>query len=135
MAQFDLSHAVSTFATLSARLGSLWGLYIAATFAAAGFGASQEQLSPVTAGLLTIAFLAFAAAHLRATMTMLKTLVAIRGEIVGRLMASPEEVTDYPVTIEAAMRLSLSPPASLAMHLVVDSCVIAVVWASVFIPV
>jgi hypothetical protein len=131
MREFDLSHAVSTFATHSGRQSSLWGLYVAATFAAVGFGA-KEQLSVRAATLLTLGFLAFTLAHLRATMTVLKTLAAIRGEVLGRLESAPVETTDYPVTIRAAMRPALSPSASLAVHLAIDACVVAVIWAGVF---
>jgi hypothetical protein len=131
MREFDLSHAVSTFATHSGRQSSLWGLYIAATFAAAGFGA-KEQLTVRAATFVTLGFLAFAMAHLRATMSVLKTLTAIRGEVLGRLESAPAEVTDYPVTIRATMGLALSPSASLAMHLVIDACVVAVIWVGVF---
>jgi hypothetical protein len=130
MREFDLSHAVSTFATHSGRLSSLWGLYIAATFAGAGFGA-KEQFAMRPAALLTLGFLAFAMAHLRATMSVLKTLVAIRGEVLGRLESAPSEITDYPQTIRAAMGLALSPSASLAMHFAIDACVVAVIWAGV----
>jgi hypothetical protein len=131
MREFNLSHAVSTFATFSGRLGSLWGLYIAGTFAAAGFGASQERFTTGTAVILTLAFFAFAGAHLRAIMAILNNLATIRAEVLGRLESAPEEA-DFPATIRAAMSMALTPRASLAVHLIIDSCVVAVVWARVY---
>lgn len=132
MREYDLANAVTTFSTYSAMLTTLWGLYIAATFAAAGFGASMnDDFTPTTALLMTVAFLAFAAAHLRGILVIDRGLVSIRTEILGRLQATSGEVTDYPRTVTAALAIALSPTASFAVHVVIDTCVIAVLWSSI----
>lgn len=132
MREFNLANAVSAFSTYSGTLASLWGLYIAATFAAAGFGASmKEHFTTQTALLLTVAFLAFTLAHLGAVMSRLKALSTIRSEVLKRLEAAPAEITDYPATVTAALTMALNPTASVIMHGVIDLCVIAVIWTSV----
>jgi hypothetical protein len=132
MREYNLANAVGTFSTYSAMLTTLWGLYIAATFAAAGFGASMnDDFTPRTALLMTVAFLAFAAAHLRGIMVIDRGLVSIRAEILGRLEAEPDGITDYPRTVTAALTIALSPAASCAVHVVIDICVVAVLWSSI----
>lgn len=132
MREFNLANAVGTFSTYSGMLSTLWGLYVAATFAAAGFGASmKEQFTPETALLMTVAFLAFTGAHLCGIMTILRGLVAIRSEILSRMEAGSEQITDYPATVTAALSIALSPAASVAVHVVIDLCVVAVIWSSV----
>ena len=132
MRDFNLSHAVSTFSTYAGSLNSLWGLYIVATFAAAGFGASmKEQFNSWTASLLTIAFLAFAAAHLLALMANLRVQNAIAAEVRERLAGASKELTDFPATVGAVVGRTPSRAASLAVHLIIDACVIAIIWASV----
>ncbi|MGZ8286006.1 MAG: hypothetical protein ACXW27_03835 [Allosphingosinicella sp.] len=132
MRDFNLSHAVSTFSTYGGSLNSLWGLYIVATFAAAGFGASMnEQFNTWTASLMTIAFLAFAAAHLLALMANLRVQKAISAEVLERLGGAAKETTDFPATVRAVVGRTPSRTASLAVHLTIDACVIAVIWASV----
>jgi hypothetical protein len=130
MREYNLSHAVSTFSTYGSALNSLWGLYIVATFAAAGFGASmKEQFNTGTASLLTIAFLAFTAAHLAALMANLRVQKAIAAEVLKRL--GDAETTDFPATVGAVVGRTPSRGAMLAVHLIIDACVIAVIWASV----
>lgn len=130
MRDFNLSHALSTFSTYVGALNSLWGLYIVATFAAAGFGASmKEQFNTGTAALMSIAFLAFTAAHLVAVMSNLRVQKAIAAEVLKRL-ADPE-TTDFPATVGAVVGRTPSRGAMLAVHLTIDACVIAVIWASV----
>jgi hypothetical protein len=132
MREFNLANAIVAFSTYSGTLSTLWGLYIAATFAAAGFGASmKEQFTTQTALLMTAAFLAFTGARLRAVMANLKVLRSIRSEVLNRLEAGPAEITDYPATVTAALSIALSPAASVAVHVVIDLCVVAVIWASV----
>jgi hypothetical protein len=132
MRDFNISHAVSTFSTYVGSLNSLWGLYIVATFAAAGFGASmKEQFNSWTALLMTIAFLAFAAAHLSAVVANLRVQKRISTEVLERLGGASNEITDFPATVGAVVGRTPSRAASIAVHLIIDACVIAVIWASV----
>jgi hypothetical protein len=132
MREYNLANAVETFSTYSGLLTTLWGLYIAATFAAAGFGATMnDDFTPRTALLMTVAFLAFTAAHLRGIMVVDKGLMTIRAEILTRLQSGPGEITDYPQTVAAALSTALSPAASIAVHVVIDLCVVAVLWSSI----
>ncbi|HET9639757.1 MAG TPA: hypothetical protein VFP12_11160 [Allosphingosinicella sp.] len=131
MRDFNLSHAVSTYSTYVASMNSLWGLYIVATFAAAGFGASmKEQFNAWTALLMTISFLAFAAAHLSGLMANLRVQKAISAEVMERLGGASEE-TDFPATVGAVVGRTGHRGLSLAVHLVIDACVVAIIWSSV----
>lgn len=132
MRDFNLSHAVATYSSYGGSLNSLWGLYIVATFAAAGFGASmKEQFNTGTASLMTIAFLAFTAAHLSALMANLRIQKAISAEVLERMGGTSKVTTDFPATVRAVVGRTPSRAASIAVHLIIDACVIAVIWASV----
>jgi hypothetical protein len=60
MDKFELNHAVTLFTQQTTTINSLWTVYVAATFAAAGYGFSVSPLPPVIAAAVTVGFLAFA---------------------------------------------------------------------------
>ena len=61
MDKFELNHAVTLFTQQTTTINSLWTVYVAATFAAAGYGFTASPLPPVIAAAVTVGFLAFAA--------------------------------------------------------------------------
>lgn len=134
MREFNLSHAISAFSTYSGSISSLWGLYIAATFSAAGFAASRGADFPThMAVILTVAYLVFTASHLLAILANLKVQQVIAGEIGARLQEAQADLTDYPRSLAAVLRITLSPAASIATHLAIDSCVVAIVLSTAFL--
>jgi len=132
MSEFNLSHAVSTLSGYVAAANTLWGLFVVATFAAAGFGASmKDDFGVPTAAMLTIAYLAFAAAHLNALLLNLRVQRVIADEIRASLARAPAGLTEYPLSVRAVVAASYRPAAAVAIHLVIDACVIGVAWSSI----
>ena len=129
MSEFNLSHVVSAFLVCTNSVISLWGLFIVATFAAAGFGASfGNGFDAGTAAMMTIGYLAFAIAHGMAIRAGLETQRVIAAEVRSRLAAAPDGFTDYPKSVARILDTSTSLPVSLAVHLVIDACVVGVIW-------
>src|SRR5258705_13143557 len=60
MDKFELNHAVTLFTQQTTTINSLWTVYVAATFAAAGYGFAASPLPPVIASAVTVVFLSFA---------------------------------------------------------------------------
>ena len=60
MDKFELNHAVTLFTQQTTTINSLWTVYVAATFAAAGYGFAASPIPPVIAAAVTVGFLAFA---------------------------------------------------------------------------
>jgi len=131
MREFNLSHAVSAYSTYASAMNSLWGLYIVATFSAAGFGATMgRRFTTDIALILTIAYLAFAAGHLRALMVTLNRQKIIAAEVIEQLQAGGETLTPYPRSIAAITAKALSPTAIWVIHLTIDACIVGVMWRS-----
>lgn len=129
MREFKLSDVVSAFLFCSSSVISLWGLFIVATFAAAGFGASfGNRFDAGTATMLTVGYLAFAIAHWVAIRAGLQTQRVIADEVRSRLAAGPDDLTDYPMSVARILDTPTSLPVSLAVHLVIDACVVGVIW-------
>ena len=133
MREFTMDHAVSAMSALSSALSSLWGFFIVATFSAAGFGASMgDEFTPSIAVMLGIGFLAFAAAHLRVLVTILKRQMILADEVRERFRSDPDGFTDYPRALAVILNPNFSVRATCLVHLTIDACVIGVVAANAF---
>ena len=131
MREFTLDHVVSAISAYSGMINSLWGLFIIATFSAAGFGASmKDEFTPSIALLLCIAFLAFAAGHLRALIRFSRKQTITADELGERFRSDPEAFTDYPRSVGAILEPALSVRATCLIHLTIDACVIGIVAAN-----
>ena len=130
MREFNLGHVISAYSHYSGSVNSLWGLFVAASFSAAGFGASMaERFTVGTALAVTIAYLLFAAGHLYVIVTYGKKLQAISEEVRTRLEANPADFTDYPRSAAIFFRPVLSPSQSVLIHIGIDACVASIVWS------
>ena len=130
MPEFNLSHVISSHSHYSGAVNSLWGLFVAASFSAAGFGASMAgQFSLETALAVTVAYLLFAAGHLSAIVTFVKKLQVISEEVRERFDSNPAEFTDYPRTAGIFFGPVLTPSRSMLIHVGIDVCVVAILWS------
>lgn len=135
MREFNLGHVISAHSHYSGSANSLWGLFVAASFSAAGFGASMaEEFTLSTALAVTAAYLLFAAGHLYAIVTFVKKLRAISDEVRQRLQASPAEFTDYPRTAAIFFGPVLTPARSMLIHVGIDACVVVILWSGFLWP-
>jgi hypothetical protein len=135
MREFDLGHVISAHSHYSGSLNSLWGLFVAASFSAAGFGASMASKFTVGMALaVTIAYLIFAAGHLFAILTFVKKLREISGEVCARFEANPADFTDYPRTAAVFFGPVLSPSQSVLIHMGIDACIVIILWSGLLWP-
>jgi hypothetical protein len=91
MDKFELNHAVTLFTQQTTTINSLWTVYVAATFAAAGYGFTASPLQPKIALAVTIGFLAFAFGNWK----LLKQGLTINQQLqkdISEFLASQEDV-------------------------------------------
>jgi hypothetical protein len=130
MRELNLGHVISAHAHYSGSASSLWGLFVAASFSAAGFGASMAARFTVgTALTVTVAYLLFAVGHLFAVLTVVRKLRVISDEVRVRLEANPADFTDYPRTAAVYFGPVLSPFSSVMIHLGIDACIVGILWS------
>lgn len=130
MREFNLGHVISAHSHYSGSVNSLWGLFVAASFSAAGFGASMaEKFTVATALTVTIAYLLFAAGHLLAIVTFVRKLRVISDEVRARFEANPGDFTEYPRTADIYFGAVLSPAQSALVHVAIDVCIVLILWS------
>lgn len=128
MKEFNLSHAVSVFASFTGAAQAMWGLYAVACFSAAGFGASSgDAFKPMAAVILAIGYIAFAVAHMRILLHNVAVRETLAQEILARLRSEAQSLTDYPRSVAAAASIASGRNFTYALHAVVDPCVIALI--------
>lgn len=135
MREFDLGHVISAHSHYSGSVHSLWGLFVAASFSAAGFAASMAgKLTVGMALAVTIAYLLFAAGHLYAILNFVKKLREISSEVHARFQANPADFTNYPRTATVIFGPVLSSYQSVLIHVGIDACIVAIIWSGVLWP-
>jgi hypothetical protein len=132
MKDFNLSHAVAVFAAFTGSAQSMWGLFAAASFTAAGFGASRDGFSLGTALILTAGYAAFALAHLRVMLSNVAAREVLAAEIVDRLRSAGESLTDFPRSVAASVSIASGRVFTYALHAVIDTCVLAIILSRGF---
>jgi hypothetical protein len=126
MSNFKLSDAVTLFSQEAAAIVSLWTVYVAATFAAAGYGFTASPFSVVQASALTLGFSAFAFGHWKLLRQALLISKALQGDILSALSSNPEN--QFKSSIQALARTANPPWISLVIHIFIDSCVVVILW-------
>jgi hypothetical protein len=129
-AKFGLSDAVTLFTHQVATINTLWAVYVAATFAAAGYGLSVAQgLAYRLAATVASGFLAFAIGNwvlLRQSLTIARTL---QRDIRAALSADPEN--PFASSLHAVAATANAPWISLVFHVFIDTCVVLAIWMQV----
>lgn len=130
MAKFDLVHAVQLFSENMGTINNLWGVYVVATFAAAGFGASSESISIGTAIVVTVGFWAFALGHLKLLTQALNLNLRLETDILSALReADAEDAGRFKSTIQYLASTANPPWVSVSIHLLIDFCATAAMWS------
>jgi hypothetical protein len=130
MSDFKLTDAVTLFSQEATAISSLWTVYVAATFAAAGYGFTATDSSVVQATALTLGFSAFAIGHWSLLNQALSISTTLRNEILSALSSDPKN--QFKSSIEALAGTANPPRVSLVIHLLIDACVIVILWAHVY---
>lgn len=110
-------------ADLHSAMHNLWTVFVVATFAAAGFGASGD-LSFWVALAVTIGFCLFAGGHLALLRQTLRVVEAIRCD----LEKIPLAGTLLPETLKESAANPNPLPKSTIIHLGIDLCVLVAIW-------
>ena len=130
MAKFDVVHGVQLFSENTGTINNLWGIYVVATFAAAGFGASSESISIGTAIVVTVGFWAFALGHLRLLVQALNLNRRLAADIMGVLREGhADDAGPFKPSIQYLARTANPPWISIAIHLLIDGCATAAMWS------
>ena len=128
MSKFELSNAVTLFTQNNTNINSLWTVYVAATFALAGYGFSGPNIEIPTAIVVTAGFWAFALGHWK----LLKQALVINGslsvEISQALKTSEEEDNQFPGSFRRLSDMANPPWISLTIHLLIDMCCTLALW-------
>jgi hypothetical protein len=135
MREFNLGHVIAAHSHYSGSLNSLWGLFVAASFSAAGFGATMAgRFSIETVVAVTIAYLLFATGHLYSVVTFVNKLRVISDEVRARMGANPAEFTDYTRTATIYFGPVLTPSLSILIHVGIDVCIVCILWSGFLWP-
>jgi hypothetical protein len=138
MSDFKVSNGVTLFTQQATAINSLWTLFVAATFAAASYGLSSNELSPVAAGAVTIGFIGFAWGNWILLRQALNINLALKEDLPAALQKeSPAELTHprpklpFEETISRLTATANPIGASRAFHLTIDACTIVALWSHV----
>ena len=128
--KFGLSDAVNLFTHQVATINTLWAVYVAATFAAAGYGLSVDQgLDYRLAGTVAAGFLAFAIGNwvlLKQALTIARTL---QQDIRAALAA--DKANPFAASLHAVAATANAPWISLMFHVFIDACVVIAICMQV----
>ncbi|HEY4849011.1 MAG TPA: hypothetical protein VIH87_14815 [Methylocella sp.] len=133
MPKYQLSDAVHLFATQTSIITSLWTVYVAATFAAVGYGATASQGTWYTAAV-TIGFWLFTSGHLVLIYQALSINMILHGEIKSAIASNTNEdglQLKFSLSLSRLADTANPPWKSIAIHLLVDLCVTVALWAHV----
>ncbi|MGQ0446283.1 MAG: hypothetical protein ACT4O2_14455 [Beijerinckiaceae bacterium] len=128
MSEFKLPTAIPLFSQEKTTITSLWTVYVAATFAAAGYGFSGTLNCP-TAIAVTVGFLAFASGHFVLLKQSVDLSLKIKGDVKNAIDADQEK--QFKSSIKGLVDNANPPWVSLTAHLIIDLCVIVSIWSRV----
>ncbi|MCA1709756.1 MAG: hypothetical protein LC808_43360 [Actinobacteria bacterium] len=131
MKDFGLSDAVDSVQHYSSASGTLWGIYAVATFTASGFGVSMgDRFTVGIATYLTIGFLAFTIGHfsfVRHHSNIQRRLSTEIGAYLAQDKLAAEHFRDSILAICSPDNRLLPV---VVTHLVIDTCVIIIIWST-----
>jgi hypothetical protein len=123
----SLNDAVGYFSQHAGRITALWTVFVAATFTAAGFnGLSDPEFGGAERVFLTIGYCAFSAGHWSLLNHCIKVSNTISGEIMRQLESS--KTGAFQESVRSIVKHRSSFWYSLISHLVIDACVILIIW-------
>ena len=123
----SLNDAVGHYVNYTSRIAALWTVFVAATFAAAGFnGIASSNFSPFSRAFLSVGYIAFSCGHwilLRQTILISQTMA----REIGAWLADGES-TKFRDSVRAIISHNSNLAYSLGTHLVIDACVLLIIW-------
>ena len=127
------------FFSINSQITALWGIYVAATFAGAGFSlATKNGLTVTEAGFAAAGFLVFAIGHYHLIRNAVQRLNAVRTKVVDLAATSegqPAFSTDFArgeTTFDQILLIATHPTGpwsrSAMAHILIDLCVVALIF-------
>lgn len=126
MAVFEMKDATDVFMRQADQISSLWGVFVAASFAASGFGVSARKLNWVIRLGVTLAYLGFAYGHGSLVFYMLRAHQALRDDILMQVADAGPFQHSVTVLADTAAKMQMS----LFFHVVVDVAVVLALWSA-----
>ncbi|WP_155904975.1 hypothetical protein [Methylopila sp. M107] len=126
MTEFNLSNAVTLFCPQSSSINSLWAVYVAATFATASYGLSQQDLHAGVVLAISLGFSVFALCHWSLVMQALRINRTLGSEINAHLEQNKNAA--FAASLRCLTRSANPYWISLSAHVIIDVCVLAALW-------
>jgi hypothetical protein len=122
--KFELNHAVTLFSQETTIINSLWTVYVAATFAAAGYGFTSSPLQPKIALAVALGFLAFAVGNWKLLKQGLTINQHLQKDISEFLACKADEPHPFRPSIKKLIATANPTGISRAIHIFIDFCVV-----------
>jgi hypothetical protein len=124
---YGIADATALFSQQTSIMNGLWAVYVAATFAIAGFGISVAGMLPSTALAVTLGFRVFALGHLSLLRQTLRILSVIRSDISQAIEFNSPKI--FNETLNRVVRTNNPLWISTSAHLIIDVCATAALWS------
>ena len=122
---FDKTAAVDLFVKQNSLINGLWGIYIVATFTAAAFSFTKDQLSPFALLAVTAGFWAFALGHLVLLRQALSINIKLKQSLRDTINSND---SPYSGVVSHLANTANPPWVSMVIHLFIDACVTSLIW-------
>ena len=127
---YGLADATGLFSQQTSTMNGLWAVYVAATFAIAGFGISSQKMNWHVALAVTIGFWVFTLGHLALMRQTLRILIDLRGELGEVLQANPS--VGFPKTLARVVQTNNPLWISTSAHFIIDICATGALWSRLY---
>ena len=127
--KFELSHAVTLFTQEVTTINSLWTTYVVATFAAAGYGLSVDNLGVPQALAVTVGFLTFAIGNAILLWQASSIASAAEHDIRSAIARAPS--AGFDASLRAICAAANPPQNQMIFHAIIDVCVLIALWSRV----
>jgi hypothetical protein len=127
MSEFKLPNAITLFSQEKTTITNLWTVYVAATFAAAGYGFSGPPLNCLTA--IAVTFSAFSFGNWKLLKQSLEINIIIKKDV--RDAIDGDQDNQFKSSIELLVANANPLWVSRTIHLFIDLCVIVSIWSRV----
>jgi hypothetical protein len=136
MSSYDLPQSVSVdlFSNQVNIVNNLWSVYVAATFAAAGFGTTLDAKSLAARVAITLGFWAFTLGHLHLLRQGLSILQSLSRAITNITQKAGNALSnEFADVLTVLAKTANRPSTATAIHLFIDICVTIAIWAPYFL--
>jgi hypothetical protein len=135
MTAFDLTKAAELQLQQNGQLLQIWAVFVTATFAAALLNVSATKVRWEISAAVTLGFGLFAYGHFTMLRAALEVSQALSADMIAHLPPSPkahQPDVDFGSSLRAIAKPSFKAGFSYCVHVLIDACVVAAIWAKHF---